>query len=166
MRFRVMAMVLGMAAGHAGGQIAQSNDAMASIAWLAGDWEAERPPATTATTKVAYHFHSILGGKALSIETTFNGNPRFDGLIAYDPARKTVALWYVTATGESTTGTMTPQDGAALFDLTVTSLEGKSTHLQVHIVHVDADHYRWEIYADPKGTGMSKLLETSYHRVK
>ena len=166
MRMFMVAMVLGLAAAHGGGQAAQQNDGMASIAWLAGDWEAERPGASTATTKVAYHFHTILGGKAMSIETTFNGNPRFEGMIGYDPARKSVAVWYLTATGESTSGTMTPTDGAALFDLTVTSLEGKSSHLQVHVVHVDADHYRWEIYADPKGTGMSKLLETSYHRVK
>jgi hypothetical protein len=151
-----MAMVLAFAAGRAGGQPVQQNDPMATIAWLAGDWEAERPGASTATTKVAYHFHTILGGKAMSV----------DGMIGYDPARKSVAVWYLTATGESTSGTMTPGDAGPQFDLTVTSLEGKSSHLQLHIVHVDADHYRWEIYADPKGTGMSKLLETSYRRVK
>jgi hypothetical protein len=141
---------------------------MAPIAWLAGDWEAEpkAPVANAATSKVAYHFHPILGGTAMSVETTFNGSGRFQGMIGYDPARKSVAVWYLTATGDSTTGTMSPGDGFAQFDLVVTSLEGKSTRLQLHIVHVDADHYRWEIYADPHGTGMTKLVETAFRRVR
>jgi len=163
-----MGLMLVLMGSHGQGQPAPAADPMASIAWLAGDWEAEPKGAapSSAMTKVAYHFRPVLGGKALSVETTFNGTGRFQGMIAYDPARKSVAVWYLTANGDSTEGTMTPADGFALFDLTVTSEQGKSTHLQLHIVHVDADHYRWEIYMDPNGTGMSKLLDTTFRRVK
>ena len=157
-----------LAVGRSVAQPAPAADSMASIAWLAGDWEADSKTAAvnTTTPKVAYHFHPILGGTALSIETTFNAAVRLQGLIAYDPARKSVVVWYLTASGDSTIGTMSPGDGFALFDLTVTSPEGKSTHLQLHIVHLDADHYHWEIYADAKGTGMTKLVDTAFHRVR
>ena len=163
-----MLLVLAMGQSRAQGGTPPQADPMASIAWLAGDWEAEPKgaAANSSNTKVAYHFRPALNGKELSVEATFNGVGRFQGMIGYDPARKSVAVWYLTTTGESTTGTMTAEDGYALFDVAVTSLEGKSTHLQVRIVHVDADHYRWEIYADPRGTGMAKLFETSYRRLK
>jgi hypothetical protein len=141
---------------------------MAPIAWIAGDWEAEAKDlrATGATTKVVNHYRPILGGKAMELETTFNGNERYRGMIGYDPAKKSVAFWYLMTTGESTSGTVTGEDGYALFDFTVTTLQGKGAHLQVHIVRLDPDHYRWEMYADPKGAGMGKLFEISYRRVK
>jgi hypothetical protein len=166
MRSLMVAMMLLASAGRAFGQ-APASDPMAPIAWIAGDWEAEaKGPASAATTRVVNHYHAVLGGKALELETTFNGNERYRGMSGYDPARKTVGFWYLMTTGESTAGTMTGEDGYALFDFNVTSLEGKSSHLQVHIVHVDADHYRWEMYANPRGAGMSKLFEIAYKRVK
>jgi hypothetical protein len=168
MRLRVMAIVLALAAfGNSSGQTSPPIDTVAAIAWLAGDWEPERSvTASGATPKVIYHFRSIVNGRALSLQTTFNGSERFQGMIAYDPARKSVAVWYLTSTGESTAGTMTEADGTASFDLTTTTLDGKSSHLQLHIVHVDADHYRWEVYTDPRGSGMTKLFDQTYHRIK
>ena len=56
--------------------------------------------------------------------------------------------------------------GYELLDIVVTSLEGKSTHLQLHVVPVDVDHFRWELYSDAKGTGMAKLFEVSYRWIK
>jgi hypothetical protein len=169
MRVLTVALALFLAlVGRSQAQNPNQADPMSSIAWLAGDWEAEPKgaAASSSNTRVAYHFHPVLGGRELTLEATFNGMGRFQGMIGYDPARRSVAVWYITTTGESSAGLMTPEDGYSLFDINVTSLEGKTTHLQVRIVHVDADHYRWEIYADPKGTGMAKLFETSYRRLK
>jgi hypothetical protein len=159
-------LLLALAArGWAQPAAAPAGDPLAMISWIAGDWEAEAKgtAATTSTVKVVNHYHSMLNGKALSVETTFNGAERYRGMIGYDPARKTVAFWYLMTTGESTLGTVSQGDGFALFDFNVTTAAGKSTHAQVHIARMDAEHYRWEFYAGPT---MGKLFEIVYKRVK
>jgi hypothetical protein len=165
MRLCVVAMVLLLGVGRGWGQQSAPVDPMGTIAWMAGDWEAEaKGPAPNAPViKVVNHYRPMLGGKALSVETTFNGADRYRGMIGYDPAKKAVAFWYLMTTGESTEGTVAPGEGFSLFDFNVTSAEGKSTHAQVHIAKVDADHYRWEYYAGPV---MGKLFEIEYKRVK
>ncbi len=167
-RFLGLAWIALLLAGRCAGQTPAAADPLAPIAWMAGDWEAEAKPGTpnSATIQVVNHYQTILNGRALSMETTFNGAERYRGMIGYDPARKAVTFWYLMTTGESTSGTVTPMDGYAMFDFMVTSAAGKSTHAQVHITRLDADHYRWEFFADPRGAGMAKLFDIRYRRLK
>ncbi len=167
MRHLVVVLVLLMAVSGRG-QSAPAVDPMSAVAWLAGDWtaEAQEPGSTKPPTKIVSHYRSVLGGKGMTIETSFDGVETYRGMFGYDGAKKAVAFWYVTTGGESVTGTVAPGAGYTLLDFTITKADGTGQHLQTHMTRVDGDQYRWELFADPKGTGWVKLFGLEYARVK
>lgn len=170
MRRLVMAFALMLMAARGWGQDAAAApaDPMALVAWMAGNWtaQASEPGSSKPPSKIESHYLPVLGGKGMSIDTSFEGKPEYHGMFGYDGARKAVAFWYVTAGSESVAGTVMPGTGYLLLDFMLTKADGEAHHLQTHITQVDADHYKWELYADPQGTGFVKLFDLMYSRVK
>jgi hypothetical protein len=150
------------------GQVATPKDPLAAISWLSGNWQAEarEPGSTKPPTHILSHYNPVLDGKAITIETSFDGVETYRGIFGYDGEKKAVAFWYLAATGESVSGTVAPTPGYLLLDFTSTKPDGARSHLQTHLIQIDPDHYKWELYADPKGSGFVKLFDLIYSRVK
>ena len=164
-RYWVWLVVL-VCAGVACGEAARTADPMAPVSWMAGKWVGEvKAPGDAKATVIASTFEPVLGGKMLKIQTSFDGKGTYEGMFGYDPEKKAIAFWYLTAEGESVTGTVIPQAEYLLFDFEIAKPGEKSQHLQTHIHQDDANHYTWALFADTKGTGWVKLFDVHYHRV-
>ena len=109
---------------------------------MVGDWQAvtaQRPGQQPVT--IEHHMRRVLSGKALSFTTTFNGVENYQGLFAYDAARKLVAFWYPSADGDLTSGTVSQQKDYTLLDFTVVNGDGTTAPYQVHIAPTGANDY-------------------------
>ena len=140
-------------------------DPLAPIIWMTGSWRAETPTSGEGhAITIEQRISSILGGKAVAFSTTFDGVQRYQGLFAYDAARKAIVFWYPSASGELTTGTVSPQDGYLLLEFQVTDNEGATTPFQVHIKPAGADGYNWTLYGRTD-SDWKAMLSLQYHRV-
>jgi len=142
-------------------------DPLAPISWMVGTWKAQvtSPGGGAKSVPVDLHIESVLGGKALGFTTSFSGVPTYQGLFAYDPAKRVIAFWYPSADGELTVGTVTPQDGYLLLDFQVTDSNGGATHFQSRMKRVGQDDYDWTLYS-MAGTEPKKIFAVHYHRVE
>lgn len=142
-----------------------SSDPLAPIAWMVGTWKAEvTTPGGQKTVPVDLHIESVLGGKALGFTTSFSGHQTYQGLFAYDAAKKAIAFWYPSADGELTVGTVTPKDDFLLLDFEVTDSAGATTHFQSHMKRAGQDDYYWTLYS-MAGTEPKQIFAVHYHRV-
>ena len=140
-------------------------DPLAPISWMVGSWKAQvTTPDGAKTVPVDLHIESVLGGKALGFTTAFRGVPTYQGLFAYDAAKKAIAFWYPSADGELTVGTVTPQDDYLLLDFQVTDSNGGATHFQSRMKRVGENDYDWTLYS-MAGTEPKQIFAVHYRRV-
>ena len=141
-------------------------DPLSPISWMVGTWKAQvtSPGGGAKTVPVDLHIESVLGGKALGFTTSFSGVPTYQGLFAYDAAKKVIAFWYPSADGELTVGTVTPKDDYLLLDFQVTDSNGGATHFQSRMKRAGQDDYDWTLYS-MAGTEPKKIFAVHYHRV-
>lgn len=142
---------------------AAATSPLASISWMQGTWTTQAAPPGQAPVQIEQHISSVLGGQAMSFSTSFNGVQQYQGLFAYDPARKVIAFWYPSADGELTSGTVSRQEDYLLWDFQVTSSDGTATPFQVHIKQVGSDDYDWTIYS-ASGSDWKQMFSLHYHR--
>ena len=140
---------------------------LAPIAWMSGTWAAEaKQPGSEKSLKILSLFAPQLDGRTMTIETSFDGKPAYQGMFAYDPALKAIAFWYVTSDGESIRGTVDSKETAdPLFDFRMTLTNGVDLHFQTKIHRLDADHYSWTLFTTTGGATWQKLFAVDYHRV-
>ena len=149
-------------------QTAPAVSPLAPILWMAGSWAAEaKQPGSSVSSKIFSRFTPQLDGRSMTIETSFDGRPVYQGMFAYDPAQKAISFWYVTPDGESIRGTVDPKETAdPLFDFLMTLTNGVELHFHTLVHRVDADHYTWTLLTTMnKGTTWDKLFAVDYHRV-
>ena len=140
-------------------------DRFAPIAWMTGDWRAlTSPQAGHKPITIEHRMHPILGGKALSFVTTFNGVEHDRGLFAYDPERKVIAFWNPSADGDLTIGTVSEQSGYILLDLSVTDSSGITASHHVQVRRLGADDYDWALY-NHTASDSRQILSLHYHRI-
>ena len=143
---------------------AASSDPLAPIAWMVGTWKAEvRSPDGQKTIPVDLQINSVLGGKAIGFTTSFSGVQQYQGLFAYDAAKKAITFWYPSADGELTVGTVTPQADYLLLDFEVTDSAGATTRFQSHMKRAGQDDYDWTLYS-LSGSAPRELFAVHYHR--
>lgn len=133
------------------------------ISWMQGTWTTQGTPSGQAPVPIEQHIASMLGGQAMSFSTFFNGVQQYEGLFAYDPAKKAIAFWYPSADGELTSGTVSRQADYLLWDFTVTSSSGEATPFQVHIKQSGPDDYDWTLFS-AAGSGWKRMFSLHYHR--
>lgn len=138
-----------------------------SISWMAGSWAAEAKPAGAPRPyKILTKFTPQLDGRVIAMETNFDGQLVYQGMYAFDPAKKVIAFWYVTPNGESIRGTVAPQGADQLYDFLMTLTNGIDLHFQTKVHLVDNDHYTWSLFTTiNKGATWDKLFAVEYHRV-
>ena len=140
-------------------------DPLAPISWMVGSWKAQvTTPDGAKTVPVDLHIESVLGGKALGFTTAFRGVPTYQGLFAYDAAKKAIAFWYPSADGELTVGPVTPKDDYLLLDFQVTDSNGGATHFQSRMKRAGQDDYDWTLYS-MAGAEPKQIFAVHYHRV-
>jgi hypothetical protein len=147
--------------------LAPAAQKMAPIAWLAGTWvaEAKEPGSSNPPSQIVARYTPKLDGTAMSIETSFDGKQAYQGMFGYDTLLKKIAFWYVTPAAESVHGTVVVNGDDSVLDFTMTGLDGDKAKLQTRMHRTDADHFLWELYADPTGSGWVKVFDVKYHRV-
>lgn len=149
-------------------QKADTPSPLEPIAWMTGSWAAEaKQPGSAKASRILTRFTPQLDGRVMSMETTFDGQLVYQGITAYDPAKKAIALWYLTPNGESIRGTVVPKTADEhLYDFTMTLTNGIELHFQTLVHRVDADHYKWSLFTTiNKGATWDKLFEVEYHRL-
>jgi len=137
------------------------------ISWMAGTWSAEAKPAGAAKAyKILTRFSPQMSGRVMSMETTFDGEVVYQGMYAFEPAKKAIGYWYVTPNGESIRGTLVPQGDDQIYDFLMTLTNGIELHFQTKVHRLDPNRYTWSLFTTiNKGTSWDKLLEVEYHRV-
>jgi hypothetical protein len=134
---------------------------------MAGNWAAEaKPVGASKPYKILTKFTQQLDGRVMAMETTFDGQLVYQGMYAFDPAKKAIAFWYVTPNGESIRGTLAPKGDDHLYDFQMTLTNGIELHFQTKVHRIDNDHYTWSLFTTiNKGATWDKLFEVEYHRV-
>ena len=137
------------------------------LAWMAGNWAAEvRMPKSPKASKVLTKFTPQMNGHMMLMETSFDGEPLYQGMFGYDPVSKSPAFWYVTPGGESIKGTVSSRDNDPLFDFKMTLTNGLELHFQTTAHRVDADHYTMSLFTTlDQGATWNKLFDVPFHRV-
>ncbi len=148
---------------------------LGAMAWLVGDWHAVSQSAEGLQNplKASSRFRSELGGRMMTLTMSQAGRDFMSGMFAYDGAKKAVVFWYVVTdlkdaeseeSGTLATGNVKIEQDSSLLDYSATRLDGATGHLQTRIQRMDADHYRWGVYADYPGEGIQKLNEIVFAR--
>jgi len=133
--------------------------------WMVGDWRAQpTAPSGQKSITIEQHITSILGGKALSFTTFFNGVQRYQGLFAYDAEKKAIAFWYPSASGEITSGTGSQQGDYFLLDFQQVDAAGTVTPFQVRILPQGPDAYDWTLYGR-SASDWKQMLSLRYQRI-
>jgi Protein of unknown function (DUF1579) len=143
---------------------APAGDPIFPIRWMTGTWTSQvMPPNAQKAMTVEQKFTMVLNGRVLAFTTSFDGTMQYQGLFAYDAAKKCVVFWYPSADGELTRGTLTPQQDSLLLDFEVTDASGKVTPYQVRIHQTGGDGYDWTLF-NKDGSGWKQLTALHYKR--
>jgi hypothetical protein len=146
------------------GQADKTASSLAPITWMIGDWRAQATQASgQKPTQIDQHIASILGGKALSFSTFFNGVQQYQGLFAYDAGKKAIAFWYPSADGEITSGTVSQQGDYLVLDFQVVDADGADTLYQVRIRRQGMNEYEWALYSH-SASEWKQVLSLRYRR--
>ena len=135
------------------------------FAWLTGNWSAEVKMGNK-SSKVLSRFTPRLSGRMMAMETSFDGEPLYEGMIGYDPAMRANAVWYVTPNGESIRGAVAIKDGDPVFDVKMTMSNGIELPFQTRVHRLSVDSFQWTLLMTmDKGATWNKFLEVEYHRL-
>jgi hypothetical protein len=137
------------------------------VAWfVGGTWVSDvKDPQDGTTTHVENHITWAPNHAAIQFVTDFNGKPHYNGLYAYDPAKKTINFYYTSEEGQLTIGTATPDpDGTTLHqEFDVTQPNGNSNHIRSTIVRDGNDAYIFSVSMQQAGE-WKQLFQITYKR--
>ncbi len=160
---------------------AQTNDRekaanpLSILAWLVGDWHAvsESKAGSKHSLKTGSRFRSELAGRMMTLTMSHAEHSIMNGMFAYDGAKKAVVFLYVVSNPEDTmsedngtlvAGVVKTEQESLLLDGTATRPDGATGHVQTRVERIDANHYRWDVYADYPGERLQKLNEIVFAR--
>jgi hypothetical protein len=143
-----------------------SDDHLSPVAWLVGGvWTTDVKDPAGAITHVENRIRYASNHRAIAFNTDFNGQPHYFGFFAWDPARRIIGFWYISAEGELTIGTANPDpDGKTLRqDFTVTEEDGKFQDLRSTIVPDSDNSYLFTVFGKSKGAWV-QMFQIRYVR--
>jgi hypothetical protein len=139
-----------------------------SLAWLVGGtWTADASNLAPGMQRIETRYTWSDNGSYIRFTTHFVATQgtlkNYDGSFFYDPAGKTLSMWYMDAGGAITQGPVTIQGDLWQMSFHGPDFEGKPADLQVNVLRKSNDLYHWSV-SEKDGDPWKKLLELDYAR--
>jgi hypothetical protein len=138
------------------------------LAWLVGGtWTADASNLAPGMQRIETRYTWSDNGSYIRFTTHFVSDKgtlkNYDGSFFFDPAGKTLAMWYMDAGGSITQGPVTIQGDLWQMSFHGPDFEGKPADLQVNVLRKSNDLYHWSV-SEKDGDTWKKLLELDYAR--
>lgn len=148
-RLLVLLVALTFSIGALAQQPKTSDNALAPIEWLVGDWHATATSPEGKSVRVDNHIYWSETHTAIFFVTRFDGKPHYSGMYAYDPGTKQIGFWYVDTDGNFTQGTTRAEGTKLIQDFATAKAEGTKQELHSSIERkTDGNSYHWQVWRD------------------
>jgi len=144
---------------------------LTQISWLTGGtWVAEiKGEQGVITTRIENRIRWSENGQLIKFITTFISHNKpevhYEGIYAWDPAKKQISFWYTDNEGNLTQGTAAMAGETLTQDFDIAHAGGRVDKLRSLIVRDSPDSYQWNVSA-PKEGKWAELLHLHYTREK
>jgi hypothetical protein len=143
---------------------------LTQISWLTGGtWVAEVKDEKGIDTRIENRIRWSENGQLIKFITTFISNNKpevhYEGIYAWDPAKKQIAFWYTDKDGNLTAGTAAMSGETLTQDFDIIHTNGKADKLRSLIVHDTPDSYQWNVSAPKEGKWV-EVFHLRYAREK
>jgi hypothetical protein len=153
------------------GAIAQSPkpaQPMSGLSWLVGGvWTADASKLGPGMQRIETRYQWSDNDSYIRFTTHFvtakGVMKTYDGNFFWDPAKETLAMWYMDARNKITEGPMTLDGDHWLMQFHGENFEGKPADLRVEVLRNNADLYRWSL-AEKQGDSWKELAALDYAR--
>ena len=141
------------------------------IGWLTGGtWVAEIKDVQGAlTTRIENRIRWSENKQLIKFATTFISHNKpevhYEGIYAWDPAKKQISFWYTDQDGNLTQGTAAMSGETLTQDFDIIHINGKADRLRSLIVRENPDSYNWNVSAQKNGQ-WAELFHLHYVREK
>jgi hypothetical protein len=140
----LFALTIGTFGGFA--QVAPKTATLTQIGWLTGGtWVSEVKDEKGNSTRIENRIRWSDNSQLIKFVTTFitNNKPEvhYEGIYAWDPAKKQINFWYTDKDGNLTQGTAAMSGETLTQDFDITHLNGSADRLRLLIVRDTPDSY-------------------------
>ena len=141
------------------------------IAWLTGGtWVAEIKDAQGAlATRIENRMKWSETKQLITFATTFISHNKpevhYEGIYAWDPAKKRISFWYADKEGNLTEGVASMSGETLTQDFDILNTNGRDDKLRSLIVRDGPDSYNWNVLAQKEGQ-WAELFHLRYNREK
>jgi hypothetical protein len=138
------------------------------ISWLTGGtWVAEVKDNQGTSTRIENRIRWSENGQLIKFITTFISHNKpevhYEGIYAWDPAKKQISFWYTDQDGNLTQGTAAMAGETLTQEFDIMHLNGRTDKLRSLIVRDTPDSYQWNV-SGPKDGKWAELLHLRYIR--
>jgi hypothetical protein len=143
---------------------------LTQIAWLTGGtWVAQVKDEKGVATRIENRMRWSENGQLIKFITTFISHNKpevhYEGIYAWDPAKKQIGFWYTDKDGNLTQGTAATSGETLTQDFDITNTNGRSDKLRSLIVRDTPDSYNWNV-SSPKEGKWAEIFHLRYTREK
>jgi len=141
---------------------------ISALAWLVGGvWTADAsklgPGMERIETRYKWADNSSYVRFTTHFITTKETVKTYDGNLFWDPAKRSLAMWYMDAKNKITEGPMTLDAELWQMSFRGEDFEGKQAEFRVDVIRKTRDLYHWALYEKTAGE-WKKLMELDYVR--
>lgn len=141
---------------------------ISALAWLIGGvWTADASGMGQGKLQIQTRYQLSDNGSFIRFTTHFVTDQRelknYDGNLFWDPARKSLYMWYTSAANVITEGPMTVDGDHWQMSFTGENFEGKQAALRVDVLRKSNDLYRWAL-SEKQGDAWKEIAKLDYVR--
>jgi hypothetical protein len=141
---------------------------ISGLSWLVGGvWTADATKLGPGMLRIETRYQWSDNDSYLRFTTHFVSEKRdqktYDGNLFWDPAKESLAMWYMDASNHITQGPMTLNGDRWQMWFDGTDFEGKPASLRVEVLRKSADLYRWSL-SEKQGDTWKELAALDYAR--
>lgn len=134
-----------------------------------GTWVAEIKDEQGTPMRIENRMRWSENGQLIKFITTFIAHNKpdvhYEGIYAWDPAKKQISFWYTDKDGNLTQGTAAMSGETLTQDFDISNVGGRVDKLRSVIVRDGSDAYNWNVSA-PKDGKWAELFHLRYAREK
>jgi hypothetical protein len=141
---------------------------ISGLAWLVGGvWTADATKVAPGMLRIETRYQWSDNGSYVRFTTHFvsekQNQKTYDGNLFWDPAKKTLAMWYMDASNSVTQGPMAIDGDRWQIWFDGNDFEGKLASLRVEVLRKSPDLYRWSL-SEKQGDNWKELASLDYAR--